>query len=78
MPSSLIAPCPSCPQTTVSSGHRCGVYPSSSMTDTQWALLETLLPPPANTAGRGGRPEKHCRRVLQCWRVMVRRVAYEV
>ncbi|MBW8765366.1 MAG: IS5 family transposase [Geodermatophilales bacterium] len=32
------------------------------MTDAQWALLEPLLPPPGNTAGRGGRPEKHPRR----------------
>ncbi|HEY4604494.1 MAG TPA: IS5 family transposase [Blastococcus sp.] len=32
------------------------------MTDAQWALLEPLLPPPGNTGGRGGRPEKHPRR----------------
>jgi transposase len=32
------------------------------MTDAQWALLAPLLPPPGNTAGRGGRPEKHDRR----------------
>jgi transposase len=38
------------------------VYPSSSLTDVQWALLEPLLPPPGNTAGRGGRPKKHPRR----------------
>src|SRR4051794_21953995 len=40
----------------------CGVYPSSSMTDEQWKLLEPLLPPPGNTGGHGGRPEKHPRR----------------
>jgi len=40
----------------------CGFYPSSSMTDPQWALLEPLLPPPGNRGGRGGRPEKHPRR----------------
>jgi transposase len=40
----------------------CGFYPSSSMTEAQWALLEPLLPPPGNTGGRGGRPEKHPRR----------------
>jgi transposase len=32
------------------------------MTDAQWKLLEPLLPAPGNTAGRGGRPEKHPRR----------------
>jgi transposase len=32
------------------------------MTDAQWELIEPLLPPPGNTAGRGGRPEKHDRR----------------
>src|SRR4051812_5848861 len=32
------------------------------MTQAQWALLEPLLPPPGNTGGRGGRPEKHPRR----------------
>jgi len=40
----------------------CGLYPSSSMTDKQWALVEPLLPPPGNRGGRGGRPEKHPRR----------------
>ncbi len=34
------------------------------MTDAQWAVVEPLLPPPGNTAGRGGRPEKHPRRVI--------------
>jgi transposase len=63
MPVSPVCSCLSCPT------HRgaverpaCGFYPSSSMTDAQWALLEPLLPPPGNTAGRGGRPEKHPRR----------------
>lgn len=41
-----------------------GAYPSSSMTDAQWAVLEPLLPAPGNTAGRGGRPEKHSRRAV--------------
>jgi transposase len=40
----------------------CGFYPSSSMTDAQWALLEPLLPAPGNTGGHGGRPEEHPRR----------------
>ena len=54
----------SCPTHTAPAGRSlgCGFYPSSSMTDAQWALLEPLLPPPGNTAGRGGRPEKHDRR----------------
>ncbi|WP_235214892.1 IS5 family transposase [Rhodococcus opacus] len=34
------------------------------MTDAQWAILEPLLPPPGNTTGSGGRPEKHCRRLV--------------
>src|SRR4051794_19602948 len=65
MPVSPVCSCLSCPT------HRgaverpaCGFYPSSSMTDAQWALLEPLLPPPGNTAGRGGRPEKHPRRLM--------------
>ncbi|TQC38995.1 IS5 family transposase [Rhodococcus sp. WS4] len=40
------------------------MYPSSSVNDAQWALLEPLLPPAGNTGGRGGRPEKHCRRLV--------------
>ncbi|MRH93642.1 IS5 family transposase [Nocardia sp. SYP-A9097] len=40
------------------------MYPSSSVTDAQWAILEPLLPPPGNTRGHGGRPEKHCRRTV--------------
>jgi transposase len=41
---------------------RCGTYSSSSITDAQWRVLEPLLPPPGNTAGKGGRNEKHDRR----------------
>jgi len=62
MSSSSISLCPSCPPH--SNGHRRAVYSSSSLTDAQWAVLEPLLPPPGNTAGRGGRPEKHCRRLI--------------
>ncbi len=40
-----------------SQAHRCTAYPSSAPTDIQWASLEPLLPPPGNTAVRGGRPE---------------------
>ena len=62
MPSSPISPCPSCPP-HAAGGHGCAVY-SSSVTDAEWAILEPLLPAPGSTAGRGGRPEKHCRRVI--------------
>jgi transposase len=61
---SPVCSCLSCP-THTSSGAKppvCGFYPSSSLTDAQWALLEPLLPPPGNSGGRGGRPEKHPRR----------------
>src|SRR5271166_2041122 len=62
MPSSPISPCPWCPP-HAAGGHGCAVY-SSSVTDAEWAILEPLLPAPGSTAGRGGRPEKHCRRVI--------------
>ncbi|MGH9259756.1 MAG: IS5 family transposase [Acidimicrobiales bacterium] len=39
-------------------------YPSSSVTDAQWAVIGPLLPPAGNTAGRGGRPEKWPRRLV--------------
>ncbi len=38
-------------------------YPTD-LTDTQWAVLDPLLPDPAWLAGRGGRREKHCRRII--------------
>ncbi len=41
----------------------CPVYPSSC-SDEQWALLQPLLPPPGNTGGKGGRGEKHPRRLV--------------
>lgn len=58
--------CVSCPAhpAGVSTPPACGFYPSSSMTDAQWAIIEPLLPAPGNTAGRGGRPEKHSRRLV--------------
>ena len=62
MPSSPISPCPSCPP-HAAGGHGCAVY-SSSVTDAEWAILEPLLAAPGSTAGRGGRPEKHCRPVI--------------
>ncbi|WP_033821337.1 IS5 family transposase [Kitasatospora sp. MBT63] len=34
------------------------------MSDAEWLLAEPLLPLPAWRWGRGGRPEKHCRRVI--------------
>jgi transposase len=63
---SLACQCLSCPAHGESLGAlpACAFYPSSSITDAQWAVLEPLLPPPGNTAGRGGRPEKYPRRVM--------------
>jgi transposase len=38
-------------------------YPTD-VTDAQWAVLDPLLPDPAWLQGRGGRREKHCRRMI--------------
>ncbi|MEU7525564.1 transposase, partial [Saccharothrix sp. NPDC042600] len=38
-------------------------YPTD-LTDAQWAIVDALLPDPPWLAGRGGRPEKHCRRLI--------------
>jgi transposase len=61
---SPVCSCVSCPTHASAAGKplACGFYPCSSLTNAQWALLEPLLPPPGNTTGRGGRPEKHPRR----------------
>lgn len=48
---------------TCVSSARCGVYPST-ITDTQWAVLVTLLPRLGNRTSKGGRPEKHDRRLV--------------
>lgn len=64
MPSSPACTCLSCPAHDRVQNTPCPVYPTSSITDAQWAVLAPLLPPPGNTAGRGGRPEKHSRRVV--------------
>jgi transposase len=39
------------------------VYPTD-VTDAQWAVIDRLLPDPAWMTGRGGRREKHCRRLI--------------
>ncbi|MES9518678.1 IS5 family transposase [Rhodococcus qingshengii] len=62
MSSSLVASCPACP--SGAPGHRNVVYPSSSLTDAQWTVLQPLLPRPGNSTGWGGRPEKYCRRLV--------------
>jgi transposase len=68
--SSPVCSCVSCPahpnEADRAAGRpaACGFYPTSSVTDAQWAVLEPLLPPPGNTRGRGGRPEKHPRRLV--------------
>jgi transposase len=64
VPSSPACTCLSCPAHDRVQNTPCPVYPTSSITDAQWAVLAPLLPPPGNTAGRGGRPEKHPRRVV--------------
>jgi len=64
VPSSPACTCLSCPVHDRVQNTPCPVYPTSSITDAQWAVLAPLLPPPGNTAGRGGRPEKHPRRVV--------------
>ena len=64
MPSSPACTCLSCPAHDRVQNTPCPVYPTSSITDAQWAVLVPLLPPPGNTAGRGGRPEKHPRRLV--------------
>ena len=38
-------------------------YPSDT-TDAQWAVIDPLLPDPSWLAGKGGRREVHCRRVI--------------
>jgi transposase len=38
-------------------------YPSDT-TEAQWAVIDPLLPDPAWLAGKGGRPEAHCRRQI--------------
>jgi transposase len=64
VPSSPACTCLSCPAHDRVQNTPCPVYPTSSITDAQWAVLAPLLPPPGNTAGRGGRPEKHPRRLV--------------
>ncbi|WP_327151907.1 transposase [Nocardia sp. NBC_01329] len=59
---SLSCLCSSCPAHRESPGP-CSAYPSSC-SDEQWELLEPLLPAPGNTAGKGGRGEKHPRRLV--------------
>jgi transposase len=59
-----VCACPSCPtRPDTPTGSGCEVYPSL-LTDTQWALVEALLPPPRNRTSWGGRPEKHPRRQI--------------
>ncbi len=67
MPVSPTCLCPSCPAHTGAAAATptpCPFYPTSSMTDAQWRVIKPLLPPPGNTAGKGGRPEKHPRRTV--------------
>ncbi|MBU3068093.1 IS5 family transposase [Nocardia sp. NEAU-G5] len=43
---------------------KCPFYPSSSSLDDEWEILQRLLPPPGSAKGKGGRPEKHPRRLV--------------
>lgn len=66
MPVSPKCACSSCP------AHRRGdrtpgrrpFYPSSDLTDAQWALIGPLMPPAGNQGGKGGRAEKWDRRLV--------------
>jgi transposase len=53
-------PCRCCPS-QVSRSTRGRVYPSD-MSDTEWAVIEPLLPVPGWRLGRGGWPGRYCRR----------------
>ncbi|MEV6907212.1 transposase [Amycolatopsis sp. NPDC051071] len=66
MPVSPICRCLSCPAhgESLTSPPLCPFYPSSSMTDAQWVILAPLPPPPGNNTDKGGRPEKHPRRLV--------------
>jgi transposase len=70
VPVSPVCSCTSCPTHPNGSTKpadrplTCGFYPNSSMTDPQWRVVEPLLPAPGNAGGRGGRPEKHPRRLM--------------
>lgn len=59
LPSCLCSSCPAHGESPMP----CPVYPSWC-TDEQWMLLEALLPAPGNTGGKGGRGEKHPRRLV--------------
>jgi transposase len=60
---SPVCACSSCP-THHTAVTPCPYYPSSSTSDAQWRILEPLLPPPGTASGKGGRPEKHPRRLI--------------
>ena len=62
---SLACVCSSCPaHPAPTTPPACPFYPASSITDAQWRILQPLLPPPGTTRGKGGRPEKHPRRLI--------------
>jgi transposase len=63
------APSPGCDCVACRFGHG-AAHPvrlpryTSDMTDAEWHIIEPLLPEPAWRAGRGGRPEEYCRRMV--------------
>src|SRR6267378_4701128 len=63
---SLARVCSSCPaHPAPTTPPACPFYPASSITDAQWRILQPLLPPPGTTRGKGGRPERHPRRLIR-------------
>jgi transposase len=64
----LVCVCSSCSAhpAGVSAPPACGFYPSSSLTDAQWAIIEPLLPASGTAPGAAGgrRQEKHARRLV--------------
>jgi Putative transposase of IS4/5 family (DUF4096) len=62
MPTSSISSCPSCPP-LLGWASVCAAFVLVADRHAV-AVLESLLAPPGNAAGRGGRPEKHRRRLI--------------
>lgn len=66
VPSALISPCP-CAACRHGRGADQPVREpryTSDMSDAEWAVVAPLLPLPCWLDGRGGRPEKYCRRAV--------------
>ncbi len=64
MPSFPTCACSACPAHGPVLERIAKGYVSSTITDSQWEIIEPLLPPPGNTGGKGGRNEKWPRRMI--------------